>query len=418
MKVKNLFRALLLIALFMAMLGSAGTAYAQPSLEGDPDVVTRDMAYFNTTYTGSVNATRYERWPFYFSMEHTFTATVTATSGDLVPTVRLLDAGGNELISGEGTFTTTLPGDSLYFVQIEPATGSGDYALTLEKIIITLPSVSTTVNPASLTQGESATVTANLNDIPDGGYSSVEFTCTYPVDLVSVGNIVATDLFGPNPVTALSGPTNGSFIFAIAGSNGQMATTDGAAFTFDITALLVGDAVIECKAKIPEGEGLKDLESTGPATLKIIDKVGTINGKALALKAVTVRLFDAEGTVVATATPDISGVFSITALAGAYTLSAEASGYLKAENTAVVVLEDAVTDMQVATLLAGDIAGDSGNPDGTIDQFDAMSIGMNYNGTNPEIADLNADSIINVLDLELIANNYGATAPQNWATAP
>ena len=418
MKAKKIFRALILVALLMGMVGSAGTAYAQPSLEGDPEVITREMAYFNTTYTGNVDATRYERWPFYFSMEHTFKATVTPTSGDLVPNVRLLDMAGNELTSGEGSFTTTLPGGFLYFVQIEPKVGSGTYELNLDKETSNLSSVSTAVDPITVMQGESATVSASLGSVPPEGYSSVEFTCTYPADLVSVSNIAATDLFGNAPVTALSGPANGSFIFAIAGSNGQTATTSGVALTFDVLALQIGQASIECKAKAPEGDGLQDLPSDGPATLNIIDKVGTINGKAVAAKAVTVILSDAEGNLIATETTDINGTFSMTAPAGTYTLKAEASGYLSAENTAVTVVAGAATDMQVTTLLAGDIAGDSGNPDGIIDQLDAMSIGMNYNGSTPEIADLNADATINVLDLELIANNYGETAPQAWAVAP
>jgi len=49
-----------------------------------------------------------------------------------------------------------------------------------------------------------------------------------------------------------------------------------------------------------------------------------------------------------------------------------------------------------------------------IDQFDAMTIGMSYNTAEPEAADLNADAIINVLDLELLAANYRAADALNW----
>ena len=49
-----------------------------------------------------------------------------------------------------------------------------------------------------------------------------------------------------------------------------------------------------------------------------------------------------------------------------------------------------------------------------IDQFDALTIGMNYNSATPSAADLNNDGVINVLDLELLADNYRATGPLTW----
>jgi hypothetical protein len=61
------------------------------------------------------------------------------------------------------------------------------------------------------------------------------------------------------------------------------------------------------------------------------------------------------------------------------------------------------------TLLAGDIDGNN-----VIDQFDAITIGMNYNASSPAAADLNNDGVINVLDLELLAANYRETGPTLW----
>jgi hypothetical protein len=61
------------------------------------------------------------------------------------------------------------------------------------------------------------------------------------------------------------------------------------------------------------------------------------------------------------------------------------------------------------TLPAGDIDGNN-----VIDQFDAMTIGMSYNGSDPAAADLNNDGVINVLDLELLAANYRLTGPIVW----
>jgi hypothetical protein len=65
--------------------------------------------------------------------------------------------------------------------------------------------------------------------------------------------------------------------------------------------------------------------------------------------------------------------------------------------------------MPTISLLAGDIDGN-----GVIDQLDALTIGINYNGTTPAAADLNNDSTINVLDLEILAENYRQTGPTAW----
>ena len=66
-------------------------------------------------------------------------------------------------------------------------------------------------------------------------------------------------------------------------------------------------------------------------------------------------------------------------------------------------------NMTSIALPAGDIDGNN-----VIDQFDALTIGMSYNMTVPESADLNNDGIINVLDLERLAQNYRETGPINW----
>ena len=65
--------------------------------------------------------------------------------------------------------------------------------------------------------------------------------------------------------------------------------------------------------------------------------------------------------------------------------------------------------MPTISLLAGDIDGN-----GVIDQFDALTIGMNYNAAAPDAADLNNDGVINVLDLEILAGNYRQTGPTAW----
>ena len=125
--------------------------------------------------------------------------------------------------------------------------------------------VSTTVNVSSISVGATAVATVRLNNVPAEGYASAEFTCTYNPALVEVSNILVAGLFGADPVTAINAPQNGSFIVAIAGSNGSKATTSGTVFTFDLEALgrpnpggmpsgrrLVGDNVLTAIGFIPD----------------------------------------------------------------------------------------------------------------------------------------------------------------------
>jgi hypothetical protein len=107
-----------------------------------------------------------------------------------------------------------------------------------------------------------------------------------------------------------------------------------------------------------------------------------------------------------TANPD--GTFSLIAPGGMYTIRASASGFLSAQGSASIS-EGGTTLKPGITLLAGDIDGNN-----VIDQFDAMTIGMNYNSSTPSAADLNNDAVINVLDLELLAGNYRETGPTVW----
>ena len=130
-------------------------------------------------------------------------------------------------------------------------------------------------------------------------------------------------------------------------------------------------------------------------------------------KPVAVDLFTAGHTLVVAGVADGSGHFSLVAPAGVYTVVASATGVLDAQAT-VTLTAGITTTMPTITLLAGDI-----DNNGVIDQFDAMTIGMNYNLSVPDLsapvaADLNNDGTVNVLDLELLAQNYRKTGPQAW----
>ena len=135
---------------------------------------------------------------------------------------------------------------------------------------------------------------------------------------------------------------------------------------------------------------------------------GTITGKVIASKPVTVSLYNASDVLVTSVTANPDGTFSLTAPAGTYTITASASGFLDAEGSATITGGSTGTKSDI-TLLAGDIDGN-----GVVDQFDALTIGMSYNSATPSEADLNNDGIINVLDLELLASSYRESGPQEW----
>jgi hypothetical protein len=272
--------------------------------------------------------------------------------------------------------------------------------------------VSTIPNLTNINIGESATVNINLNNVPAEGYTSAEFTCTYDPARLEVSNIVTANLFGADPVSILSGPQNGSFIVAIAGSNGSRATTSGTAFTFSVKGLQEGQTQFECTAKVSKGDNtLVGILSLGPATLT----VGTtptptpvVTGQVLASKPVTVTLFNEDHSVAASVVANADGTFSLTAPAGTYAITASADGFLGAQGFATLIAGSAGT-MPTVSLAAGDVDGN-----GVIDQFDAMTIGMGYNTLIPPAADLNNDGTINVLDLELLASNYRKSGAIAW----
>ena len=293
--------------------------------------------------------------------------------------------------------------------------------------------VSTEVNPTNLHIGETALVSVKLNNVPVEGYKSAEFTCTYNAGLVEKSNLAVSDLFGAEPVTAIHDPQNGTFILAIAGANSNRAMTSGAAFSFSAKGLQAGQSPIQCMARVSKGDNLPiDVPST-LATLTILgDEIsptpfvpptatpplesptptpspnGSLNGQVLASKPVIVRLLDANNVEITSVFTNPDGTFSLTALAGNYTLLATASGFLSHQGSASITAGN-TTVKPATSLLAGDVDGNN-----VIDQFDALTIGINYTSSTPEAANLNNDGVIDFLDLELLAENYRQTGSSVW----
>ncbi len=283
-------------------------------------------------------------------------------------------------------------------------------------LLPTGPYVITVATPQSLITSETGLVTVSLMNVPAEGYRSAEFTCAYLPGLIEVSNITIAGLFGVDSVSALNGPQNGSFILAIAGSNGNKATTSGAAFTFNVKGLQAGQTSIECRARVSKGDGALENILYIPDTLTIFGNELTatplaeplISGQVFASKMVTIRLFNPDASLAASTTANVDGAFSFPFTAGTYTVIASAEGFLSAQGSATLV-DGGNTIMPLVSLPAGDIDGND-----VIDQFDALTIGMNYNASSPAAADLNNDGIINVLDLELLAANYHQSGALAW----
>ena len=522
MRSKRLIQVFVVMAILFSAIGSSQPALASTNstVQADPIIVNRSLNIWEASYIGFVSSSVVEKWHLDLTEPENFEVEVTTAVGDLVPFILLLDANGNELAHGVGSVSSSQPAGS-YYVQVQPDSGSGFYFLKLKQLVVTeptVPTVTTSATPTTVNVGDSAFVTVALSNIPAGGYTSAEFTCTYDAAMLEADNIVVSDLYGADAAVAVNGPQNGSFIVAIAGSNGNKATTDGIVFSFSLTGLQAGQTAVDCTARVskgdnvltsidwvgtsvtvegtaptatptafptftstpegspaptstpdgspaptststpdgtpaptftstPDGSPAPTLTSTpdgsatvtstpgpvetntpeptftstpdgspttaptftatpGPSATPMPD--GFVVGKVISSKVATVGLYDSEGVLVISAPTANDGSFNLSAPFGTYTLVAVANGFLSAEGEVTISSGSTVTQPDV-TLLAGDIDGNN-----VIDQFDAITIGMSYNTADPAAADLNNDGIINVLDLELLAQNYRATGPIAW----
>ena len=257
----------------------------------------------------------------------------------------------------------------------------------------------------------------SLNNVPAPGYTSAEFTCAYDPALIEAGNISLANLFGQDVVSSIFGPQNGSFILAVAGSNGQKASDSGVAFTFNAKGLQAGQTIVECKARVSEGLNVLQSIASTPSNVTITETLPTvtampalasITGQVFASKLVTVQLYNPDNSIATTSAANPDGTFNIAAPAGTYTIAASAEGFLGAQGS-VAPVNGSVVSKPIVSLIPGDIDGN-----GVIDQMDALTIRMNYDNTTPTAADLNNDGVINVLDLGILAENIGKSGAVPW----
>jgi murein DD-endopeptidase MepM/ murein hydrolase activator NlpD len=169
--------------------------------------------------------------------------------------------------------------------------------------------VTTTVDPTTVTIGETALATVSLNNVTTESFTSAEFTCTFDPALVNTSNITIGNLFGADAVAAINVPQPGKFILAIAGTQGNKATTSGAVFTFNVTALQTGQASILCDARVSKGDNVLTSLPTGGAFLDILSLTPTPTATQTPTPAFTSTIPPATATLAgstATSTPAVT----------------------------------------------------------------------------------------------------------------
>jgi len=126
-----------------------------------------------------------------------------------------------------------------------------------------------------------------------------------------------------------------------------------------------------------------------------------------------------DGVVVASATTDASGNFTLDNLApeDTYEVSASMYPYLDSANGSVVAGE-VCTDLGATKLLGGDLVPPQTpeDPD-IIDINDITYIAYRFLGTDTT-ADVNGDGAVNILDLTMAAANFLREGPTPWSMTP
>jgi hypothetical protein len=171
------------------------------------------------------------------------------------------------------------------------------------------------------------------------------------------------------------------------------------------------------------GTALAHNAGTGTITvygMATITGTVALQGRTTPITAGTVTLTDVSATFAPTTTTfdATTGMFTaiVPSLMGGtnYTVLASHSLYLGSQKTNVVVTPNDTPNIGNTQLLGGDAVYD-----GVIDISDLGCIGGAFGGAPTTCgglggSDINADNIVNILDLVLAGGNYGLNSPQPW----
>ncbi len=221
----------------------------------------------------------------------------------------------------------------------------------------------------------------------------------------------------------------GTIDFAVAQSAGTSVfnATDAAIATITWRGLASGETVVAVAGNTlmsdPEGYAIT-VDISVPGTVVVNELVGCIigsvhlQGRHPDHSGATVTA-EKDGGVVASATTDASGNFTLENLApDTYEVYARTYGYLDSfRGTGVQVVAGECTDIGATKLLGGDVAPQAPEPDNIIDINDITYIAFRFRGADMT-ADVNGDSVVNILDLTMGAANFGRIGPTVWSMTP
>jgi hypothetical protein len=217
----------------------------------------------------------------------------------------------------------------------------------------------------------------------------------------------------------------GTIDFAVAQSGGTPVfnATDAAIATITWRGLASGETAVAGNALMSDPEGYAiTVDTSVPGTVVVDELVGCIIGSVQLQgrydhSGATV-VAEKGGVVVASATTDASGNFTLENLApDTYEVYARMYGYLDSlKGSGVQVVAGECTDIGATKLLGGDVAPQP-EPDNTIDINDISYIAFRFRGADMS-ADVNGDSVVNILDLTMAAANFGRTGPTLWSMTP
>jgi len=277
------------------------------------------------------------------------------------------------------------------------------------ELIISTPD---SVSPAGeLNTHESAQASLVLANFPQADFAKLTFSCQYDPSLVDISNFSSSGFFSSSEIIQRFGPEDGTFeINILPGIHPWQAS--GSVIQFGVTGLTARELSFNCQlvTAYPDGSAVSTPFSTRPLKIVNVNRAGSVIGTVSAISPVTVTLFSGESVTTSQVT-SADGSFELSAPAGDYTILAGAPGCLSLSGN-LSLADGTVTSLSEASLPAGDV-----NADGVIDLNDVGLLAEYYNSTRitPGVTpDLNHDGIVNVLDLEIIARNFGQTSQTSW----
>jgi hypothetical protein len=285
--------------------------------------------------------------------------------------------------------------------------------------------------PGSVAVGDTFTVNVVANNILDPGIYGYQFVLNWDNAVFSPVGVTTNPDFPILAVTAL-----GDSSYEIAASReGDVPDLTGPLTL--VTLEIQANAVTDPESSLLYLDGVKlgrrggiDVPVDSVVDLEVVvvedggggpgdgDIAGNVQVEARAADNQAGHTVTALGTVEGPfeVLTELNGDFVISgAPADTYTVTADRAGFLAASCVDVVHAADALTSLAGVTLLAGDIVDDEAK---AIDITDAVAIGAVFGGAD-EVADLNVDGVVDILDLILMSVNFLQTSADNpWVCQP